>query len=137
MPLRTFTKDAHEAYLKEAKELQEKMDKLLEIVQSEKKIDKIIMDDLDDLKKYGTDRKCRVVKSDENNEMEISDTNHIMVFTKKGFVKKLPETSPGRTKTYGAFEAGDYPIKRLAINNRKTITIFDSNGKYSVINKYS
>ena len=133
MPLRTFTKDAHEAYLKEAKELQEKMDKLLEIVQSEKKIDKIIMDDLDDLKKYGTDRKCRVVKSDENNEMEISDTNHIMVFTKKGFVKKLPETSPGRTKTYGAFEAGDYPIKRLAINNRKTITIFDSNGRYSVI----
>lgn len=133
MPLRTFTKDAHEAYLKEAKELQEKMDKLLEIVQSEKKIDKIIMDDLDDLKKYGTDRKCRVVKSDENNEMEISDTNHIMVFTKKGFVKKLPETSSGRTKTYGAFEAGDYPIKRLAINNRKTITIFDSNGKYSVI----
>lgn len=133
MPLRTFTKDAHEAYLKEAEDLHNKMEKLLEIVQSEKKIDKIIIDNLDDLKKYGTDRKCKIIKIDENNEAEISDTNHIMVFTKKGFVKKLPETSPGRTKTYGAFEAGDYPIKRLAINNRKTITIFDSNGKYSVM----
>ncbi len=133
MPLRTFTKDAHEAYVKEAEDLHDKMEKLLEIVQSEKKIDKIIIDNLDDLKKYGTDRKCRIVNIDENNEAEISDTNHIMVFTKKGFVKKLPETSPGRTKTYGAFEAGDYPIKRLAINNRKTITIFDSNGKYSVM----
>lgn len=133
MPLRTFTKDAHEAYVKEAEDLHDKMEKLLEIVQSEKKIDKIIIDNLDDLKKYGTDRKCRIVNIDENNEAEISDTNHIMVFTKKGFVKKLPETSPGRTKTYGAFEAGDYPIKRLAINNRKMITIFDSNGKYSVM----
>lgn len=133
MPLRTFTKDAHEAYMKEAEDLHDKMEKLLEIVQSEKKIDKIIIDNLDDLKKYGTDRKCRIVNIDENNEAEISDTNHIIVFTKKGFVKKLPETSPGRTKTYGAFEAGDYPIKRLAINNRKTITIFDSNGKYSVM----
>ena len=133
MPLRTFTKDAHEAYVKEAEDLHDKMEKLLEIVQSEKKIDKIIIDNLDDLKKYGTDRKCRIVNIDENNEAEISDTNHIIVFTKKGFVKKLPETSPGRTKTYGAFEAGDYPIKRLAINNRKTITIFDSNGKYSVM----
>nr|DAP42271.1 MAG TPA: DNA topoisomerase 2 alpha [Caudoviricetes sp.] len=133
MPLRTFTKDAHDAYVKEAEDLHDKMEKLLEIVQSEKKIDKIIIDNLDDLKKYGTDRKCRIVNIDENNEAEISDTNHIMVFTKKGFVKKLPETSPGRTKTYGAFEAGDYPIKRLAINNRKMITIFDSNGKYSVM----
>ena len=136
MSLSAFTADAHEAYIKELAEVQNKMDSLLKLMTSEDEIDEIIMSDLDELKKYGTERRSRIITVSKDGEDEIPDTNHILMVTKKGWIKKLPETSPGETKTYGAFEAGDYPIAREAISNRQMITIFDSTGRYSVVPVY-
>ena len=133
MSLSAFTADAHDAYIKEMGEIQSKMDSLLKLMTSEDEIDQIIMDDLDELKKYGTERRSRIITVSKDGEDEIPDTNHVLKVTKKGWIKKLPETSPGETKTYGAFEAGDFPIVREAISNRQSVTMFDSTGRYSTI----
>lgn len=136
MSLSAFTADAHDNYVKELTDVQSKMDTLLKLMTSEDAIDEIIMDDLDDLKKYGTQRRSRIVTVSDNAEAEIPDTNHVLMVTKKGWVKKLPQTAPGETKTYGTFSAGDYPIARAAVNNRQDIIMFDSTGRYSILPVY-
>lgn len=132
MGLRSFTEDAHTRYVDERNQLAINRDNILKIARSEKEIDKIIISGLDSLRKYGTDRKSKIVK-DADVMQEISDTNHILVITKKGYIKKLPEVSHSRTKGYGVFSAGDYPIIRVFANNMDKLCFFDSLGKYSVV----
>ena len=101
------------------------------IVRSEKEIDKVILRDLDDLKKYAHPRKSSIILKEDG--PEISDTEHILVFTKKGRVKKLPANPIGRSKGYGAFAAGDYPTHRIKISNLNSVILFDRLGRYSII----
>ncbi len=101
------------------------------IVSNEKEIDKVISQELDDLKKYTHPRRSTIVLSGDG--PVVSDTEHFLVFTKKGFVKKLPLAPVGRNKGYGQFAHGDYPIHRLQIRNMDSVLLFDSCGRYSVI----
>lgn len=132
MPLRSFTGDMHQRYVDERDELNKELKRIMDMIYSEKKIDELILDDLDDLKKYAPKKRyCRVIR--EGRDEEISDTEHIMVFTKKGYYKKLPTVMSSRVKGYGAMIHGDYPILATRCKNLENIILFDSTGRFSII----
>lgn len=132
MPLRSFTGDMHQKYIEERDSLSEELVKIMDMIYSEKKIDELILNDLDDLKKYAPKKRyCKVIR--EGKEEEISDTEHIMVFTKKGYYKKLPTVMSSRVKGYGAMVHGDYPILATRCKNLENIILFDNTGRFSII----
>lgn len=132
MPLRAFTGDMHQKYIEERDELAKELKKIMGMIYSEKKIDELIISDLDDLKKYAPPKRyCTIIR--EGKEEAISDTEHIMVFTKKGFYKKLPTVMNSRVKGYGAMAHGDYPILATRCKNLENIILFDSTGRFSIV----
>ena len=129
--LNVFSKDKMLRYEEELPLRIEELANYKKILSSEKEIDKIILEDLDDLKKYTYPRRSRIISAEDG--PQIADTEHILIFTKKGNVKKLPSVSIGRTRGYGQFAIGDYPIQRIQISNLDSVIIFDSLGKFSVV----
>jgi len=132
MKITAFTKDAHERYKAEKDKLDSDLQKTMSLIKSEKKIDKIILDELDDLKKYALPRKSQVISV--NTDKQVSNTDHIIIVTKQGYIKKLLDV-PNRT-TYGAFKNLDYPMHKVTINNMDTIIFFDSFGRFTSIPVY-
>lgn len=137
MRMSAFSADAHDEYISEQTELMKKRNAIMDIIRSEKKIDNQILEDLDDLEKFAVDRKSQIVSPETN--VAIKDSDHILVISKKGYVKKLPANKNGTlaVKGYGSFENGDFPSKRLFINNMDSVMMFDSTGKYSSIPVHS
>lgn len=88
-------------------------------------IDKEIIQELKDFKKkYGVERKSQVIQL--SSEDNIPNTEHIIIITKKGFIKKLDASN-----YVGAGEVSkdDAVLQVLHINNRKTMLLFDTEGK--------
>lgn len=129
--MKTWSKNKLMSYEEELPKRIEELETYKNIVRNEKNIDKIISMDLDDLKKYSHPRRSKIVIAEDG--PVVSDTEHILLFTKKGLVKKLPVAPVGRSKGYGQFAQGDYPIHRIKISNMESVIMFDSNGRYSVI----
>jgi DNA gyrase subunit A len=78
--------------LDELKEVQELIERLKEILGSEKKVRTIIKDELIEIKaKYGDDRRTRLIKhglKDFNPEDLIPDEESVLVLTKGGYIKR-------------------------------------------------
>lgn len=129
MPLITFTSDARERFMNERKELEDATEVIMQTVKSKKKIDEIILMELSEMKKYGRPKECRIISASEGKT--ISETDHIIVITKRGLIKKLPIKS--NKNPNGTFLQGDYPIHRFECNNLDSIMLFDSNGRYSIV----
>lgn len=129
--LNVFAKDKMMRYEEELPVRIEELSTYKKILSSEKEIDKIILQDLEDLKKYSYPRRSRIISAEDG--PQIADTEHILVFTKKGNVKKLPAVAVGRARGYGQFASGDYPIQRIQISNLDSVIIFDSLGRFSVV----
>ena len=130
MPLRKFTAEMHEEYSKEYAQVSLEIQTIMDTIKSSKKIDEKIIEDLDDLKKYcPPHRYCSVV--DNSNDQAVSDTEHILVFTKKGNYKKLP--SDLKSKGFGTFGFGDYPIRALKCRNMENVVIHDTTGRFSIV----
>lgn len=129
--LKAFNAGKMKDYENELPEQINKLNEYKEIIRNEKHIDKVIEHDMEDLRKYSHPRRSHVISNDSG--QLVADTEHILVFTKKGLVKKLPVTPVGRNKGYGQFGLGDYPINRIKISNMDSVILFDSLGKYSVI----
>ena len=118
------TKKAIKGYREEREQVISDNEKYMKIVSAKGKIDKIIIEELvEGIKKYGTDRRSKLVKI--GSKDHIANTNHTIVITKKGFIKKLRED----TKSIGRIGAGDEPMEVLHVNNRDSMLIFDSKGK--------
>ena len=122
-----------EKWNQEVVRLEKEIDKLYKLAKSPKSIDAIIKEDLDDMLKYNKPKKCTLINIDKN--QVVSDTNHIIVITNDGFLKKLPADGSGnRSKSlYGYIAPGDYPVHRIEINNLDSLTLFDSKGRFSII----
>ena len=88
MKLRAFSKDAHKKYVEEKKTLEKELKELKKMTKSSKIIDDIIDIELDDLMKYSTGRKCKIVE--DISGVEIANTDHFVCITKQGMIKKLP-----------------------------------------------
>lgn len=133
-----FTKDTREKALEEKENLIIENDNLKEIIRSKKRIDALILDELNDMRKYGKERRCRYISVAQ--DQVISDTDHIIIITKKGYIKKLPLNKNNMTKTNsnnGTFLQGDFPIFRFESNNMDSIMMFDAKGRYSIISTSS
>ena len=131
--LRMFNEDTREKSIKELISVERDLTDVMDIIKSEKKIDKIILKEIDELKKYGCERKSHIVDADTDNE--ISNTDHTLIITKRSLVKKLPykKENYGSGSGYGVFAQYDYPIERLVANNLDSVMLFDTMGKYSCI----
>lgn len=133
MSLGDFNKDALKRYQEKRKANLEEIENLNKIARSPKKIDKIILEEIEDLRKYATPRKSPIIKVD--GESTISNSDHTLVFTHNGNVKKLPfPISKAHARVpYGAFEQGDYPVSITVANNLINIMMMDDQGRYSII----
>ena len=135
-PTSAFAKDARDKYIAERDKFQKELDGLLDVVYSSKKIDKIILDELEDLRKYATPRKSPIIKID--GEKTISDTEHFLVTTEKGCIKKLPnppDKQHGKS-WFGSFAPSDSPKYIFAANNYDNVLMIDSTGKYTIMPVY-
>ena len=134
MRLSAFTKDAHEKYIRERKSYQEELDEISDIAYNIEKIDKIILKELDDLRKYGpAERRSPIVTVE--GEESVSNTDHILIFTEQGLIKKLPQT-PDRhhqKNPFGSFAQGDVPKRFYRVNNLDSIFVMDTFGRYTVV----
>ena len=133
MRLSAFTKDARKKYKDERESLIEERDALMKTIRSEKKIDKIILDELEDLRKYATPRKSKIIA--EETGTRIADTTHSIVISKGSMLKKLGYSisEPSKNTNMGSFKTGDFPIHQCVVHNTSSITLFDTFGRYSII----
>lgn len=126
MRMSSFYKEAYRKYVEEKKEIDKKVEKYEKIVRSSKKIDAIIKEELEEgIKLFGIDRRSKVITT--TGEKKIRDTNHTIVFTLNGFVKKLPDT----VTSIGFINQNDYPINIMKARNTTDLLIFDETGKIS------
>ena len=131
MRMSAFSKEAYRKYQTEKEEIDKEVEKLEKIVRSSKKIDKIIIDELKEgIKLFGEERRSKIITVD--NEVKIRNTNHTIVFTNNGYVKKLPEG----VNNIGYLEQGDYPIEIIHANNTSELLVFDTSGKISKLPVY-
>ena len=133
MKLSAFTKDARKRYKEERENLLIERDELMKTIRSEKKIDKIILDELEDLRKYGSPRKSKIVE--EESGTRIADTTHSIVISYSGMLKKLgyDPNNPSKSNNMGSFKTGDFPIHQCVAHNTSSVTLFDTFGRYSII----
>lgn len=135
MKLRAFSKDAHARYKDEYDKLSKNVKEYISMTKSSKKIDDEIESELDDLLKYGSPRKSNIIA--EENNVVIPDTDHFVVVTKLGMIKKLPYDEKvllkKKTPALGAFKSQDYPLHGLQINNHDSLMLFDNFGRYSCV----
>ena len=126
MTLSAFSKEAYRRYVKEKEEIDAEVIKIDKIVRSAKKIDKIIKEELQEgIELFGEERRSQIINID--NEVKIRDTDHVVVFTNNGLVKKLPDD----IKNIGHINQGDYPIEAIECKNTTDLLIFDESGKIS------
>lgn len=134
MKLSAFTADAHDRYVSERNDLVKQFEETRDIAYSPKKIDKIILKELEDLRKYGpVERRSPIIQVD--NEDIISNTEHVIVFTSQGYVKKLPK-EPDRFHTKnpaGTIAPGDKVTSRIFANNLDSVILFDDFGRYTIM----
>lgn len=122
---------------------QVKLEETKEILRSEKKIDEIILSELDGLKKYYQPRFSEVINI--NNEKTASEQKVTLVVTKKGKVKKIPDHTGNKTQDeirdiftgvknkLGVFDQYDYPTYATYLHNYDAVTFIDSLGRFSTI----
>ena len=131
-----LSKTSHDEYKVEKLKLEQEIPQLDSIIHSSKKIDKKIIEELESaIRKYNKPRRCRVVKyKPENDELEkvIPSSEHVLVITSKGFIKKLPHN----TQDIGELNPGDDPIQTLKINNKDMVILFDRGGMVHKLNVY-
>lgn len=124
MRISSFTKKYIANAKEEYKVLSKDYERYNKILSSSKQIDKIIRKELEDgMEKYGKEIRSKIITVD--GEETISNTRHIVVYTKDGYLKKLPHNSA----SIGYVEPGDYPVEITVIDNREDLMVFDSTGK--------
>lgn len=124
MSLTAFSKESKRKYKEEKEELDKEVDKIFKIVCSEKKIDKIIKEELKEgIILFGKERQCPVVTI--NGEVKVTDSEHVLVFTNNGKVKKLP----GVVDNVGEIDNNDFPTEVFHTRNTAELLLFDINGK--------
>lgn len=126
MKMSAFSKEAVKRYAKEKDQKDKEVILYNKIIRSGKKIDKIIKEELEEgIKLFGQDRRSKVISID--GEVKIRNTDHVVVFTLDGFVKKLPADATN----IGHINQGDYPIEIVQASNLTDLLIFDETGKIS------
>ena len=117
--------DKLEDYKTELVDLTNEEAELAEITKSKKRINKIIIKEMEEgIKKYGQPRKSKITQLIDS--VQIPDTFHYLIFTNK-YVKKLPYDEKGYR--IGRLDNNEKVLKVMTVNNRDNIAIFTKDGK--------
>ena len=128
MNVTAFNKESHRKYNEELKEINEELEELLVITKSSKLIDNIIKDELKEgIELFSRPRSSDIVTFGESKF--IPDSDHKIVITKNGRIKKLDVDVDG----IGSLEEGDKGKDLFPVNNRGSILVFDKRGNMSDI----
>ena len=123
MKFSAFTIDAREKYKEERDSLVKDIEIWKGIMFSKDMVDEIIIEELKEgIKLFGEPRRSKVITIE--GEATISLSDHTVVVTKEGYIKKLPHD----TTEVGAVNQGDYPIEITHINNGSDLLLFDTMG---------
>jgi len=120
--------DNMESFKTEKKDLEAKLKEVYDKMSDDSIVDEEIKAELrEGKKKYGRKRLCDVVSI--SSEPHVPDTNHTIVITKKGLIKKLPNNVDG----VGFIEPKDKATQIMKLNNKESLLVFDETGKvYSI-----
>ena len=137
MKLSAFTKDARKRYIEEKAALIDEKESLMKTIRSEKKIDKIILEELSELRKYASPRKSKIIQ--EETGVRIANTTHSIIISKDGYLKKLiyDPKNPNKSFNMGSFKSGDFPIHQCLAHNTSSIMLYDTFGRYSILPVYA
>lgn len=129
MRLTQFNKDRTKEYKAAKKEYAEEIKRLTGILQDDSLIDDLMIEQLEEgIKKYGSPRRSRVIRLDE--ELEIPDTLHLVGISKSGYIKKL-KFKAGRP--IGEVGKDNRNVTILKAGNRESIYVISSDGTISQI----
>lgn len=132
MRMSAFSKESYKKYISEKEEIDKKIEKLNKTVRSAKKIDKIIIDELKEgIELFGEERRSKIITLD--NEVKVKDSNHLVVITKNGMIKKLPDN----VKDVGAIAKDDTPIEVIHCRNTDDLLLFEESGKINRLSVYN
>lgn len=133
MRLRAFSKDSRDNYINERIKIKNDLANIMDMVKSPKKINDVIKEELNGLLRYNTSQRSNIITLDTN--IKITDTDHFLVVTKQGMMKKLPYDNNiiKKTPALGSFKTNDYPVHGFSVNNHDSVMLFDGFGKYSVL----
>lgn len=118
-----FSKSALKRFKERLKDALDEIEVCEELITKPKKLDKVIISELEKgIAKYGKPRLSRVIKA--KADAKYSDTEHLIVFTKNGYVKKLLDN----VKSIGDLAQGDEPVEIIHANNLDSLIFFDRKG---------
>lgn len=92
MPLRRLTKLSGIKLLEEQKQLQDNITKLNEIITNQAKLEEVLINELEDVKKkYGDERRTEIIDAELSEEDEdlIEDREILITLTKTGYIKSM------------------------------------------------
>lgn len=123
MRLGAFSKDSMKRYKDNLPVLQKEKKRLEKLLNDSTKIDKEIIEELEEgIKKYGGARKSKIIKL--NGEESVPNTKHKIVVTTGGFIKKLPISA----SSIGDLREGDIPLDIIEISNPEDLMVIDTTG---------
>lgn len=127
--LRYLNKEYLTTRINEIQTLENEIAELEELINNRKKLAKLIIDQLENVKKlYGQERKSQIIYSDElptiDEEKVTVDNYNVRVFvTKEGYLKKIPLTSLRGNNTIKVKD-GDEIVNEYNTTNNSDILIF-------------
>jgi len=135
MRLQRLTGLEREKVKKEAKELEEKIKKLKELLGSDALIYNVIKEELIEIKnKYGDERRTEINLSDEDIDIEdlIAEEENVISITHSGYIKRVPLTTYRKQKRGGKGVTGlnlkeDDFVEHLFISSTHHYVMFFSN----------
>lgn len=129
MRLSQFNKDKTVEYKEIKKECKKQIKEITEILTNDEKLDDVIIDQLEEgIRKYGTPRKSRVIRLDE--ELDIPDTLHLVGISKSGFIKKIKYKAG---MPIGVVGKDNRNVMIFKAGNRDSIYVISSDGIISQI----
>ena len=125
MKVKQFNTSNHDKFVDELNENKKKVYEYDNLLRNPIKIDKIIINELKDaIAKYAQPRRCKILKVNPDEVNNISNTEYVLVFTRKGMIKKIS----AKAKGIGKLNDGDDPIQTIKIRNDDKIVLFDRGG---------
>lgn len=123
MSIGAFTKDSMQTYKDRLPTLRKEQKRIQKTLSGNDIIDVEIVGELEDgIKRFGEPRRSKMIQVEGADN--VPNTEHMLITTKKGYVKKLD----ARNKEVGALTDGDIPTDILSINNRDHLLVLDSAG---------
>ncbi|MTI48230.1 MAG: topoisomerase IV [Firmicutes bacterium] len=128
--LRNFNQEYILNKTKDIKDLEEEIKDLTETLNEEERIKNIIKEQLKEIiKKYGKDRKTKLVDEDDieklTEEQMIEDYNLKIFLSNEGYLKKVPLVSL-RGATKQKLKDSDYVIQEIEATNKSELLLFSN-----------